>query len=66
MKHISVLSVLVSVLMFSQVLVRTVRGEYFSAIVHMEHLLDLEKELLGILNDYITVEEERYINTYYV
>ena len=59
MEHISVLSVVLNVLVLSQVLVRTGRGELFSAIVHMKDLLDLEKDLLGSLTDYISAEKER-------
>lgn len=36
------------------------QGELFTALVHMEGLLDLETELLGSLNSYITAEKERY------
>ena len=36
-----------------------VEGELFTALVHMEGLLDLERELLGSLNSYIVAEKER-------
>lgn len=36
------------------------RCELFTALVHMEGLLDLEVELLASLNSYITVEKERF------
>lgn len=42
------------------VVVSPVRGELFTALVHMESLLDLERELLSSLNSYITAEKERY------
>ena len=35
-------------------------GEVFTALVHMEGLLELEKELLGVLNSYITQEKKRW------
>ena len=35
------------------------RGEMFTALVHMEGLLDLEKDLLRGLNEYITAEKRR-------
>lgn len=34
-------------------------GEMFTALIHMEGLLDLERNLLGQLNDYISKEKER-------
>ena len=37
------------------------RGEMFTALVHMEGLLELEKELLSGLNEYIAAEKWRYI-----
>lgn len=36
-----------------------VGGEMFTALVHMEGLMDLEMELLGSLNSYITAEKQR-------
>lgn len=36
-------------------------GELFTALVHMEGLLQLEMELLASLNSYITAEKERYV-----
>ena len=36
-----------------------VEGELFTALVHMEGLLDLERELLGSLNSYIVAEKEK-------
>lgn len=37
------------------------RCELFTALVHMEGLLELEKELLASLNSYITAEKERCV-----
>lgn len=37
----------------------TVRGEVFTALVHMEGLVALEKELLGGLEAYLQLERER-------
>ena len=34
-------------------------GEVFTALVHMEGLLELEGELLASLNSYITAERQR-------
>ena len=53
------LSARISVLLFIQVAIIPARGELFTALVHMEGLLDLEMELLGTLNSYITAEKER-------
>ena len=36
-----------------------VQSEMFTALVHMEGLMDLEMELLGSLNSYITAEKQR-------
>lgn len=36
--------------------------ELFTALVHMEGLLDLEVELLATLNSYITAEKLRYFD----
>lgn len=38
-----------------------VKGEMFTALVHMEGLLDLERELLASLNAYIVAEKERWV-----
>ena len=35
------------------------RGEVFTALVHMEGLLELERELLSGLNEYIAAEKRR-------
>ena len=39
--------------------VGAVCGEVFTALVHMEGLLELEGELLASLNSYITAERQR-------
>ena len=46
------------VIMLLQLLI-PVKGELFTALVHMEGLLDLERELLASLNAYIIAEKER-------
>lgn len=38
------------------------RCELFTALVHMEGLLELEMELLSSLNSYIVAEKERYVS----
>ncbi len=54
-----VLSVGVIVLLLAKVAVLPASAELFTALVHMEGLLDLETELLASLNSYITAERER-------
>ena len=49
----------VCVLLLFQGLLDPVKGELFTALVHMEGLLDLERELLASLNAYIVAEKER-------
>ena len=56
-----VLSLGASILLLMQMALNPVSGELFTALVHMEGLLDLERELLGSLNAYITAEKERYV-----
>ena len=41
------------------------RGELFTAIVHMEGLLHLERELLSGLNEYIVAERARLVWKYF-
>ena len=41
------------------------RGELFTAIVHMEGLLHLERELLAGLNEYIVAERARQVWNYF-
>ena len=61
MDRVTLLSVGMSVLILAQVSVMPASSELFTALVHMEGLLDLEMELLGSLNSYITTERERYV-----
>ena len=37
------------------------QAEMYTALVHMEGLMDLEAELLRSLNSYITAEKQRYV-----
>lgn len=48
----------ISLILLGQVMIPT-PCEVFTALVHMEELLDLEVELLASLNSYITAEKER-------
>ena len=43
-----------------------VHCELFTAIVHMEGLLSLERGLMEGLNEYITAEKERYFLEYHI
>lgn len=54
----SSVSVWVSLILLGQVVVPS-RCELFTALVHMEGLLQLEMELLSSLNSYIVAEKER-------
>ena len=58
--------VLRSVLLLLVVGVGAVCGEVFTALVHMEGLLELEGELLASLNSYITAERQRLAACKYV
>ena len=52
--------VLVLAVVVAVVLPRSaVRAEMFTALVHMEGLVSLEKELLGGLESYLELERER-------
>lgn len=55
-----VLSAALHLMLLTQIFIPPTHGELFTALVHMEGLLDLEVELLGSLNSYITAERERY------
>lgn len=48
-----------SALMGLCVLLQGSQAELFTALVHMEGLLELEANLLGSLNSYIVAEKER-------
>ena len=41
--------------------VSPVKSELFTALVHMEGLMELELDLLGSLNSYIATEKLRYL-----
>lgn len=49
----------ICLILLGQVMIPS-RCELFTALVHMEGLLDLEVELLASLNSYITAEKERF------
>ncbi len=57
----SLLSVTLCACVLAQLCVRDVKCELFTAIVHMEGLLELEEELLFSLNSYITAEKKRLV-----
>ena len=50
--------IMVTVVVFTTLLY-TNNGEMFTAVAHMEGLIELERELLYGLNAYITAEKQR-------
>ena len=60
MNHRAVLPTVVSFLLLSGIAIEHAQCELFTAIVHMEGLLELEQELLRGLNSYIHSEKLRY------
>jgi len=60
MSEVGVVSVLVLCVACMWCGLGPVQGEMFTALVHMEGLMELETELLGSLNSYIAAEKQRY------
>jgi len=58
-------TVAISLVLLGQIMSPS-RCELFTALVHMEGLLDLEVELLSSLNAYITAEKERQVIAVYI
>ena len=54
------LSLGINLIFLGQVMIPS-RCELFTALVHMEGLLQLEMELLSFLNSYIVAEKERCV-----
>ena len=61
MAGIRILSAVVGIFFLGQVWIEPGSCELFTALVHMEGLLDLEVELLASLNSYITAEKQRLV-----
>ena len=60
MNHRSILPAIATFLLLSNVAIEHAQCELFTALVHMEGLLNLEQELLHGLNSYIHAEKLRY------
>ena len=59
MNHHSSLTITVTLLLFSGFAIEHAQCELFTALVHMEGLLNLEQDLLRGLNAYIHAEKQR-------
>lgn len=54
-------SIVLVFVLVAVVLPVSVKSEVFTALIHMEGLLHLERQLLGVLNEYITAEKSRFV-----
>ena len=59
MNHLHKLTVVATLLLLSGMTIEHAQCELFTALVHMEGLLNLEQELLRGLNSYIHAEKQR-------
>ena len=59
MNHCNTLTNIATVFLLLGVAIEHAQCELFTALVHMEGLLNLEQELLGGLNAYIHAEKQR-------
>ena len=54
-------SIILGFVLVAAILPVNVKSEVFTALIHMEGLLHLERQLLGVLNEYITAEKSRFV-----
>lgn len=59
MSYPKAMSACVCMIVMSVMVISPAKSEVFTALVHMEGLMELEVELLGSLNSYITAEKQR-------
>ena len=59
MNHFNKLTIVATLLLLSSMTIERAQSELFTALVHMEGLLNLEQELLRGLNSYIHAEKLR-------
>ena len=59
MNHCTTLTVMATMLLLGSMTIEHAQCELFTALVHMEGLLNLEQELLHSLNAYINAEKLR-------
>lgn len=64
MNHHRSLALAVSLLLLGGFAIEHAQCELFTALVHMEGLLNLEQELLQGLNAYIHAEKQRYMGNF--